>query len=274
MSGSTEPVSVFDFDDYKPFVREFIQRLPHRGRGQYRAMAKHLRVHTTLLSHVFRGTKELTAVQGCALASFLRLGELDADYLLALIESNRAGTHELKSAITRRLAQLRERRSQLEHRIPGARSLSGEERATFYSQWYYSAVRLASSLPSMRDATAIAERLRLPIELVRDALEFLLESNLIRKNGDGFELVAKRTHLGASSPLAAVHHRNWRVVAMNRYERMSSRDLAFTSPVTLSRADAANVREVLVGAVSAVTKLVEPSPSESLCLLNIDWLEL
>jgi hypothetical protein len=154
------------------------------------------------------------------------------------------------------------------------RSLSGEERATFYSHWYYSAVRLASSLPGMGEPAAIAERLRLPIELVRDALEFLLESNLIRKNGEGFELVAKRTHLGASSPLAAAHHRNWRVVAMNRYERMSSRDFAFTSPVTLSRADAAQVREVLVGAVSAVTKLVEPSPGESLCLLNIDWLEV
>jgi uncharacterized protein (TIGR02147 family) len=267
-------VSVFDFDDYKPFVREFIKGLPHGGRGQYRAMAKHLRVHTTLLSHVFRGAKELTSEQGCSLASFLGLAELDADYLLALIESNRAGTRELKSAITRRLTQLRERRSQLEHRIPGAHSLSAEQRATFYSHWYYSAVRLASSLPGMGDATAIADRLRLPIDLVRDALEFLLESNLIRKVDDGFELVAKRTHLGASSPLAAVHHRNWRVVAMNRYERMNSRDFAFTSPVTLSRADAAHVREVLVGAVSAVTKLVEPSPSESLCLLNIDWLEL
>jgi uncharacterized protein (TIGR02147 family) len=267
-------VSVFDFDDYKPFVREFIKQMPRAGRGQYRAMAKHLRVHTTLLSHVFRGTKELTAEQGCALASFLSLAELDADYLLALIESNRAGTRELQGAIARRLMQLRERRSQLEHRIPGARSLSGEERTTFYSQWYYSAVRLASSLPGMGDPMSIAQRLGLPVDLARDALEFLLQSNLIRRNGDGFELVAKRTHLGASSPLAAVHHRNWRVVAMNRYERMNSRDFAFTSPVTLSRVDAARVRELLVGAVSDVTKLVEPSPGESLCLLNIDWLEL
>lgn len=267
-------VSVFDFDDYKQFVRQFVGELPHRGRGQYRAMAKHMRVHTTLLSHVFRGTKDLTAEQGCALAAFLGLAELDADYLLALIESSRAGTLDLKNAINRRLTQLRERRSQLEHRIPGARNLSREERATFYSQWYYSAVRLASSLPGMVDAAAIAQRLRLPVDLVRDALGFLLASNLIKQNGDGFELVAKRTHLGASSALASTHHRNWRAVAMNRYERMSSRDFAFTSPVTLSQKDAARVRELLVGVVSAVTEVVGPSPGESLCLLNIDWLEL
>ena len=62
-----------------------------------------MRVHTTLLSHVFRGTKHLTAEQGCALASFLRLAELDTDYLLALIEGSRAGTFELKNVVTRAL---------------------------------------------------------------------------------------------------------------------------------------------------------------------------
>jgi uncharacterized protein (TIGR02147 family) len=266
--------SVFDFDDYKQFVREFILQQPHRGRGQYRRMAKYMRVHTTLLSHVFRGSKDLTPEQGCALAAYLELAELDSDYLLALIESSRAGTLDLKGAIARRLTQLRERHAQLEHRIPGARSLSREERGTFYSQWYYSAIRLATSLPDMLDAAAIAGRLNLPPGLVGQVLDFLLASNLIERNGERFELVSKRTHLSASSPLAASHHRNWRVAAMNRYESMSSRDFAFTSPLTLSRKDAARVRELLIAMVADVAKIVEPSDSETLRVLNIDWLEL
>jgi hypothetical protein len=126
----------------------------------------------------------------------------------------------------------------------------------------------------MVDQAAIAERLRLPAHLVQDALEFLLASNLIKHSAAGYELVARRTHLGASSPLAAAHHRNWRTVAMSRYERMSPRDFAFTSPVTLSRKDAARVRELLVGVVSGVTEVVGPSPAEALCVLNIDWLEV
>jgi hypothetical protein len=74
--------------------------------------------------------------------------------------------------------------------------------------------------------------------------------------------------------LAAAHHRNWRVAAMNRYEAMSARDFAFTSPLTVSRDDAARIRELLVGAVAAVAKIVEPSDSETMRILNIDWLEL
>jgi hypothetical protein len=120
--GSTLP-SVFEFEDYKTFVRDCVSRTPSGGRGQFRRMAKHLRVHTTLLSHVFRGSKDLTLEQACALGSFLQLSELDADYLLALVERRRAGTHALASAIDRRLTELRRRHQELEHRIPsrGAR---------------------------------------------------------------------------------------------------------------------------------------------------------
>jgi uncharacterized protein (TIGR02147 family) len=271
---STLASAIFEFDDYKTYVLDWVKQQPHGGHGQYRRMAAQMRVHSTLLSHVFRGSKELTSEQACALASFLKLGELDTDYLLALVEQNRAGSRELKAAVARRLFQLKERHSQLEHRVPGARTLSGEERTVFYSQWYYSAVRLAASLPGMLDAESIAGRLGVPRELVRDALAFLLGAGLLKQQGNGYQLAAKRTHLGAASPLAAAHHRNWRVQAMSRYEKMAPRDFAFTSPMTLSQKDAARVRELLVDVVAKVAKLVEPSECESLRLLNIDWLEV
>jgi uncharacterized protein (TIGR02147 family) len=266
--------SIFEFTDYKAFVREHVKSLPRGGHGQYRRMAKHLRVHTTLLSHVFRGDKELSAEQACGLASFLGLRELEQDYLLGLVDKNRAGSAELKRAIDRRLGVLRERHEQVEHRVPGARTLSAEHRATFYSHWCYSAVRLASSLPELRDAPAIAERLQLPLALVDATLEFLTAAGLIAHDGERYQLVAKRTHVSPTSPLAAAHHRNWRTQAMHRYERMTRRDFAFTSPISLSRSDALRIRELLVEAVASVTKIVEPSECETLALLNIDWLEL
>lgn len=266
--------SVFEFDDYKEFVRESVLAMPHRGRGQYRRMAKHMRVHTTLLSHVFRGSKELTPEQACSLASFLELKDLESDCLLALVERNRAGSLELRAAVERRLETLRERHQQIEHRVPGARTLSPEQRATFYSQWFYSAVRLATSLPGATDADAIARRLELPKDLVESALAFLVQSGLLVQERAGYRLAAKRTHVGPNSPWAATHHRNWRVQAMNRYETMTRRDFAFTSPITLSRTDFTVVRELLIDAVAKVTLLVEPSECEALALLNIDWLEL
>lgn len=265
---------IFDYDDYRDFVRERLAQMPRRGHGQYRRMAKHMRVHTTLLSHVFRGKKDLTPEQACGLASFLQLPELEQDYLLGLVDRNRAGSKQLKQAVERRLAGLRERNQQVEHRMPGARTLSREDRATFYSQWYFSAVRLASSLPNMHDAEAIGSRLGLPRELVQSTLDFLLDVGLIAREGERFRLVAKRTHLGAGSPLVAAHHRNWRAQVMSRYEGMTRRDFAFTAPITLSKADFQRVRELLVETVATVSRIVEPSECEALAIFNLDWLEL
>jgi hypothetical protein len=61
---------------------------------------------------------------------------------------------------------------------------------------------------------------------------------------------------------------------MARYESMARKDFAFTAPITLSRADFARVRELLVEAVTGVTAIVEPSEPQTLAVLNIDWLEL
>lgn len=266
--------SIFEYDDYKRFVRERVQQMPHRGRGQYRSMAKHMRVHTTLISHVLRGTKDFTSEQACTLGSFLSLPELEVDYLLALVERNRAGTAELGAAVERRLTILRERHQQIEHRTPGARTLSSEERATFYSQWYYSAVRLAASLPGMSGASDIATRLGVPLERVHAALRFLVDSELLVPEPAGYRLAVKRTHLGSDSPLIALHHRNWRLRAMSQYDAMTPKDFAFTAPISLSREDFARVRALLVECVSEITAVVEPSPCESLAVLNIDWLEL
>lgn len=51
------PNAIFEATDYKIFVRDFIKDKPSGGRGIFRDLANHLRVHTTFISQVFRGDK-------------------------------------------------------------------------------------------------------------------------------------------------------------------------------------------------------------------------
>lgn len=266
--------SVFGFTDYKQFVRSLVETRDERRRGQYRAMATHLRVHASLLSHVFRGPKNLTPEQACALAEFLALGELEADYLVALVERARAGSAALERALDRRLRMLRERHLQIEHRLPESKTLTLRQQATFYSQWYFSAVRLATSLDEASSAESIAARLRLPIDCVERALAFLVSAGLLERRGERYAMVAKRTHIGATSPLAAVHHRNWRTRAMAMYDDIKPSDFVFSSAIALSKEDLIKVRELLAQAVANVAEIVEPSTSETLAVFSIDFLEL
>lgn len=264
--------SVFNFTDYKAFVRTSLETRAEKKRGQYRAMARHLRVHASLLSHVFRGPKNLTPEQACSLAEFLALGDLETDYLVALLDRARAGSASLERILDRRLEMLRERHLQIEHRLPASKALTLKQQATFYSQWYYSAVRLAAGLEGT--AHSIAARLRLPLEVVENAISFLVSARLLERQGDRYTVKTKRTHLSAKSPLVAVHHRNWRTKAMAMYDNIRETGFVFTAAVALSREDVSKVRELLSACVSRIAEVVEPSKSETLAVFNIDFLEL
>ena len=53
----------------------------------------------------------------------------------------------------------------------------------------------------------------------------------------------------------------------------NSRDLFYSSPMSLGRKDAEKIREVLVQAVERAVGIMRPSPSEVVRCLNIDWFE-
>ena len=66
-------MGIFEYNDYKLFVRNRIREMARAGRGQYQKMALHLRVHPTLVSQIFRGVRDLTPEQASEVAVFLEL---------------------------------------------------------------------------------------------------------------------------------------------------------------------------------------------------------
>lgn len=57
-------------------------------------------------------------------------------------------------------------------------------------------------------------------------------------------------------------------------EASSIDDLSFTAPVTIAKKDIVKVREILLEAISEISKVVDASPSEETVYLGIDWLKI
>lgn len=72
-------MSNFEFDDYKEFVHRKLTLLPNKGHGQLSKIAQHLNIHTSLVSQVFQGEKNLTFEQACDLSGFFGMTELESD---------------------------------------------------------------------------------------------------------------------------------------------------------------------------------------------------
>lgn len=266
-------MNIFEFKDYKKFINTWITEKPKAGRGQIRKIADHLRVSTTLLSQVFKGEKHLSLETAAELTNYLGLNENESEYFLLLIEYQKAGGFKLKQILLKKLEREQQIGSQLDIRLKKDRQLSDSEKMQFYSNWMYSGVRLLSSLPNMNNSKDISERLNIPLPLINDIVQFLLENNLCILKNNKLTYGTYSTHIGNNSPFVIKHHQNWRLKGFQSMELRRNEDLFFTQPMALSFEAAKKIRLMLPGIIEELHNIAGPSESETLQCLNMDWFE-
>jgi uncharacterized protein (TIGR02147 family) len=268
------PTALFESTDYRIYVRERLAALPNGGRGEYRKIAKHLKMHTTLVSQVFTGRKNLTSEQGQLLCDHLGLSSLESEYFLRLVDLHRAGTASLRSFLQKQLEKIKRQSLLVTNRIPTATELSSSEKAIFYSSWHYSAIRLLTDIPGFQDVSSIASRLGLSLARTSEILDFLVHHGLCRRQREKFILGPNNTHLSAESALVFRHHHNWRQRVLAHAEELAPHELMFTGPLTVSQENMTHIRNRLLELIGEISKTVKKSSSEQLAYLGIDWLEI
>lgn len=264
---------IFDYDDYKKYFNDWVAAQPQKGHGEYRRLAQHLNVSSTLISQVFRGDKNLSLELAVEFADYLSLNEGEADYFLLMVEIAKAGSFKLKETLRRQIKKVQGEFNRLERRVQKDVELTEGEMAVFYSSWIYSATRLLTDIPEIKSASEIAARIHVPRNQVQKVLEFLLEKGLCKMVSGVPRLGPTRTHIGSSSPLVAKHHQNWRLLATQKMVAHDDNQFFFTAPMTLSQELAEQIRLELPTFIESITQRVRPAPSETARCLNVDWFE-
>lgn len=266
--------SVYDFDDFRKFIARSFKGRERKGYGQSTKLAQQLGVHTTFVSQVLKGRKSFSEEQALEVGKFLNLTALDLNYFLLLVQLDKAGTKNLKNHLVAQLAELKKTSEQIVNRVQRETKLSEEMRATFYSDWVYSAVRLSTLIPGNTDIESISKRLSLSNEKTKYVIDFLLRAGLLRQEKGALSIGPLSTHLEATSPWIKAHHSNWRQQALNSVSQSEDSSLHYSSPMTLSKKDAQRIREFLIESIKQVDGIIKPSPSEDLMCLNIDWFKV
>ncbi len=267
-------VSVYQYDNYRAFLNKWLKSMPREGYGKISELARFLNVHTTLVSQVFKGHKELTSDQAALVTQFLGLNELETEYFVSLVHFERAGNSASKDFYAKQMNRVKGQAASISRRVTVEANLTEEQRAVFYSDWAYSAIRQSVALPKMRSVEAIAKFLDLPRDKVRTYLDFLIRTGLCKLAKDQISVGPSSTHVSASSPWVRVHHSNWRQRALQSLDSPCAADLHYTLPLTLSGKDSELLREKILQFIESTRMIVDPSPSEAMFCLNIDWFQV
>lgn len=263
---------LMDTLDYKEYIRAQIEA--HRSeRGYHSRLAEKAGCQRSYLSQVLKGHQHLTLDQGCGLASFWRLSQIESDYFLDLISYAKAGTPALRERFATRLTRLRDQAQDLAKRLRDRDALDSAAQQRYYSAWYWGAIHVILSIPGLDQVDRIAAHLGLTSTLVEKVLHGLQDMGLAHYENHRWLGNPGNLHLSRDSPLIRMHHNNWRQRAMNEIPAEHLR-FQFSAVLTHSREDFKTLQDMILDFLDRASAVVEKSPAEQMSCLNIDFLPL
>lgn len=266
--------SLFDYKDYKIYLKHRIQKESKAQRGHQRKLAEVIRLSPSYLSQVLHGKPQLTLEQALLINNFYLHDKVEAKFFILLVEKSRAGSRELENYFNEQMLELLHQRFNLKQRLKDTKDVPLEMQHKYYSTWYYSAVHIGLAIPDLQNLDLMAERLHLSKALIVEAIKFLEECGLIEITQKGYAHLNTRFHLARNSDFIRRHHINWRIQALQSIERGLETDFHYSLVFALTKEDKVRIQEVLLEAIENSRKIIAPSPSEELCALTLDLFTL
>lgn len=262
---------IADFKNYKVFLKALLKTYPKGGRGQSRRLADHLNVQPIVVSQILVRDRHFTADQAIKVSEFFGFDEGTAECFLYLVNLERADTKGLKDFYRKKLERIREEAQKVKNLVQGREQLSELDKGVFYSNWYYCAVNLITSIQGYQTVDSIAEYFGMNRNQVGEIVSFLVSTGLCIEEKGKIKMGTKSTHVPDGNPFVNNHRRNWREKAVEKFTSPSTGDLFFAGPVSLSEKDGEAIRGELMELIKRFSARVANSPEEKLMCLNIDW---
>jgi uncharacterized protein (TIGR02147 family) len=266
---------LFDFKaDYREYLRNALATKSKEKRGERNRLATALNCQPAFVSQVLHDRAHFNLEHGAAINRFLHHNPEESHYFLLLLQRTRAGTEDLRRYFDDQINEILRRRLVLSERFKVAETISAEDKSVYYSSWVYGAIRVLLTIPEFRDRDKIASRLNLPVEKVSEVLDFLLTRGLISEVGGELAVTKTVMHLGNDSSMIAKHHSNWRIRAISSLDSETEADLHYSSAVSLSRADALEIKKMMIAHLEKVRAVVKGSPAEDVFSVGLDFFRL
>lgn len=267
-------ISIFNFKDYKHYLKSKLLELSKTERGWKQKTADHIGCQPSYLSQILNGKPDLTLDQAHLLNRLFLHDKIESRYFVLLVEHGRATTREFKEFLQEQMQELQQARFDLKKRLKETDQVSSEDMNKYYSTWFYSAIHIALAVPELQDIRAIAHKFHLPEQTVAQVIGFLEQSGLIEKEKGRYVFTKMRLHLDRNSDFIQRHHINWRSQSLQSVEKNMAEDLHFSTVFAISKKDFDQVKEVFIQSIESARKIIRPSDSEEVCALTLDFFKV
>lgn len=273
-------ISIYDYQDYKTFIVDWIELAPNKGRGQRIKLAEALGCQTPFITHVLTGDYHFSLEQAEACSRWMGLNESDSEFFVLMVLKQKAATKPAMHLLERQLSKRRNEENVLKKRLKIKEGLTSEDQMQYYSQSWYALIHMALMQPRLQTIEGLMEYFQLSRHKIVSILDFLAETKLIEFKNDtasGMKKIVVKSpmiHLEKSSPLLAHHHANFRLKAIDAIKDKQLDNLHYSTVISLSEKDYDWVRSKISLLLEELADRVKKSDDEQLGVLNIDWFKV
>lgn len=179
MTDSPERVDVFDYDDYRVFLRDYYEQKKEESPRTvtYRSLSRQAGFKAPNFIHLVINNKRNLGIHSIRkLVQALNLGARESQYLENLVLYNQARTHNDKLHYFRRMNAFKKAQE--------AKLIEGAE-INLFAKWYYPVVRELVMLHDFcEEASWMARKIvpALSVEEAREAWDFLVRNGFVVKD--------------------------------------------------------------------------------------------
>lgn len=265
---------VYNYKDYKKFLVDLV-KANKAQRGFQARISSDIGCQPATFSRAIKGKIELTRDQIANLCAALRLGEMEADFVLNLFDAELSGSTYLRGEAARKNEIIRNEIFRLSAQLKEtSEKLSDKYVMRYYSSWMYSAIYMLLMVPKYQTIMALLKRLKLGEDVLAKVLKELIGWGLVKKTPSGFEAIEKSIHLDKDSPLSKVDHLNWRLKALEDIQQESSESLHYSSIFSMSEEDFLSLKKIIISDIKKYRERAIKSKSEDVFVLNLDFFQI
>ena len=200
---------VFDYLDYRAYLREFYQRRKEQTAFSFRAFSQRAKLGSpNYLKLVIDGERNLTATMAKRFAAVCGLSGQAASFFSELVAFGQAQSVDERNEFYSRVRKYRRYREA--HQLQLAQD-------DYHSRWYLPAIReLALAHDFRADPAWIAQRLvpTITVEAAKCALEILCQLKMLVPDGEG-GMKPGSAHVSTGPETAGLHMVNYHRTMMN-----------------------------------------------------------
>lgn len=253
---------VFDFEDYKEFLKKFINESSQRG--IIKELAEVAQVHRPYLSNVLNNKVHLLPDQLFGICNYLNLSESESAYLHLLLERSRTSNVIYKKHLTKKINAIKEEENKKIKAIGREHLLALNDADTwaYYSHWLYPLVHIAVSIPAFQRVDTLSQLLEINYQKILQILTHLEKMGLIKRERDLWKWHQGSWHSPKGDPRAIWLHRQLRDYSYQQYQADPKVGTYFSVIQSISEEDFQSLKKSLDEWIVAFNKKAAPSKPE------------